>query len=259
MRGVCRVETNQNDAESAEAQQLLRSNGWLDFEIALHRATRARTTDTRDRDEFPGRPQRIAVEPERNWPTQPLSALQERRRTHREFAHQPVRLDALFDVVVPAFITSSGRAAIALPGAVAAVGLTILVDRVAGLDSGVYVLDPPACALTEVRRGPFPSFSRCVDLSDVDDPAVVLVLTIDMMVRRKYLNAYELALLEAGQLLQNLALTAASVGLGACVLGSVFDEPYWNATNVLAVARTSLAHGTPLVAMALGHVRPDAC
>jgi Nitroreductase family len=232
--------------------RLLRAEGWLDFEIAVHRVTRSATATPLDAPGADGR--QVAGRRPVRWPTEPLPVLQERRRSQRDLGAGPLFVEDLLDVVVPSFLTPDGRPAFARPGATSAISTTALVCNVDGLAQGVYAVSPAAGTLTCLRRAPFEQVSACVDLSDVTGPAAVLMLCVHLARRRQYANAYELALLEAGQLLQNLALAAAGAGIDTCVLGSVFDEPFW---SVVAEPHDSpaqtLRHGAPLVAMALGY------
>lgn len=232
--------------------QLLRSAGWLDFEIAIHRAVRSTEPIPLGAANVDGQQVAGGRRPVR-WPTEPLSILQERRRSHRDLGAGSLSLEVLLDIVVPSFVTRGGRPAFAQPGGASAISVTALVRNVDGLAQGVYAISPAAGTLTCLRSASFEQVSACVDLSDVTGPAVVLILCLHLERRRKYANAYELTLLEAGQLLQNVALVAAGAGVGACVLGSVFDEPFW---AVVADQKDdpaeTLKHGAPLVAMALG-------
>ena len=91
-------------------------------------------------------------------------------------------------------------------------------------------------------------------MTDVSEPAVVLLLCLHLHRRSQYVNAYELGFLEAGQLLQNLSLVAASVGIGACILGSVFDEHFRSALADCQGGPAAVRQqGVPIVAVALGH------
>jgi SagB-type dehydrogenase family enzyme len=56
--------------------------------------------------------------------------------------------------------------------------------------------------------------------------AVIAMIAADVTLRaRTYRNAYKLALLEAGHLLQNMSLVATHVGLGSCEYGEVAEDP----------------------------------
>jgi hypothetical protein len=190
------------------------------------------------------------------WPPESLPELQERRRSQRTLDAGALSVEDVLDVVVPSLLTPGGRPAFARPANVGAVSVTALVRDITGIAQGVYTVSPTTGTLTCVCEAPFEQVSACVDLSDLTSPAVVLMLCVHMPRRRQYANAYELALLEAGQLLQNLALVAASAGIGACALGSVFDEPFLSLFAVTpGDSMTVLRYGAPLVAMALGRAR----
>ena len=113
-------------AAADRAGQSMRAEGWLDFEVAIHRASRAaapvRTTGLASAD-LPEAPSRTL-----NWPEQPLSRLLEQRRSTRAFTSAPLTTDQVLDVVVPSFRTRSGRPACAIPGSAPIVTATVLAD-----------------------------------------------------------------------------------------------------------------------------------
>ena len=134
----------------------------------------------------------------------------------------------------------------------------MLADRIirpdrSSLPAGVYEVSAEPPALTCLRQVPFGQLKMCADMADVSSPAVVVLLCLNPLKRRQYINTYELGLLEAGELLQNMALVATSAGLGSCVLGSVFDEPFWSVIDGHSdVSATVRAYGAPVTAIALG-------
>lgn len=194
-----------------------------------------------------------------NWPTQSLTALQDQRWSCRDFAPLPLTADQLLNVIVPAFQTPAGRPACAIPGAIPSVTVTVLVNRVdcadgISLEQGIYNVPTQLRTLKLLRSAPFEQVGHCVDMTDVSEPAAVLLLCLHLHRRPQYVNAYELGLLEAGQLLQNLSLAATSVGIGACILGSVFDTDFWSSIADSQDQRATIRqHGIPIVAIALGH------
>ena len=121
------------------------------------------------------------------------------------------------------------------------------------LPAGIYGASAEPPALTCLRQVPFGQLAMCADMADVSSPAVVVLLCLNPLKRRQYVNTYELGLLEAGELLQNIALVATSTGLGSCVLGSVFDEPFWSLIDGHSdLTATVRAYGAPVTAVALG-------
>lgn len=184
------------------------------------------------------------------WPAGSFTELTERRRSTRSFSSKALSVDDVISVVIPAFRTPSGRPACAIPGSTPSIDPTLLIANVTGpggtaLREGAYRISIEDGHLVCVHELPFEPLVHCVDASDVSAPAAVLLLTLDLRKRRHYSNAYELGLLEAGQIVQNVSLSAAGRGVGACILGSVSDGPFWTAT--------SKRDCRPLVAVALGH------
>jgi hypothetical protein len=241
---------------SGEGESVLRSAGWLDREIAMHRAPRSGR-----RLGHIGQPSdasAVSASRPTRWPTVELTELLERRRSCRSFAPCALSVDDVFDIVVPAVRTMSGRPAYAVPAATPSIGVTVLVNRVTrpgggDIVPGAYALSCDTRTMRCLGEASFERVGACVDLADVREPALVLVLCLHLHRRRQYVNAYELGLLEAGQLLQNIALVAAGVGVGCCVLGSVFDEPLWSVeagTDDMGAALRR--QGAPVVAVALG-------
>lgn len=194
-----------------------------------------------------------------NWPTESWTTLQEQRWSCRDFTPRPLTTDCLLDMIVPAFQTPSGRPAYAIPGAIPSITVTVLANRVdcpAGisLEQGIYNVSVQLRTLSCLRLAPFKQVSHCVDMTDVSEPAAVLLLCLHLTRRSQYVNAYELGFLEAGQLLQNLSLAAASMGIGACILGSVIDKTFRSALADCQGNPASVRqHGVPIVAIALGH------
>ncbi|MEV3985338.1 hypothetical protein [Nonomuraea sp. NPDC049758] len=235
-------------------RDVMRECGWREAEIRLHRVVRAGPILS------PGSPAAIsyqgAAATRRMMAgfTEVISA----RGSHRLFGAQPVLLGELLHVMRTAMMTSARRPAYALPGGVRAVEPLLLVDRVVddigrSLPEGVYSIDADRRLANCELKMPFAEAARTVDTYDVRDPAVLVLLCLHLERYRHYDNAYELGLLEAGELLHSLALSCAQTGLGACVLGSVFDEPLWSVLAPLQELKTTIKkYGAPLAAVAVG-------
>jgi SagB-type dehydrogenase family enzyme len=81
----------------------------------------------------------------------------------------------------------------------------------------------------------------------VERAAFVIVLTAEITrARSHYVNRYQLALMEAGHLAQNILLVAEALDLAACELGAIHEDP------LLELLGTPDEHRVPLVAIAIG-------
>lgn len=139
------------------------------------------------------------------------------RRSKRRFQDQPVPLAAL----------SSILADMAQPAQLSnAIGINLVVKRVAGLEPGVYRYLPQH-ALLRVRSGEFAAQAQAAALAQdvIGDAAVVLVLsgrreTIFAAGARGYRHAF----LEAGMLSERWLLGAVARNLAACPVGAFYDD-----------------------------------
>jgi len=242
-------------------EHVLRSVGWLDFEIGTHRATRAApplevsNTEAHPRTEYRSKPP--------SPPGKTLADLLDQRRSHRSFSARAMSVAELCTVVAPAFTSPAGRPSCAVPGAIRTISALAIVNNMVDNDRapvppGLYEICPEPFALTTIRALPFSEAAASVDTADISQPAAILLLCLRARSPRRYLNAYELSLLEAGQILQNIALTATSAEIGSCVLGSVFDEPLLSITaSGVHPQEAARRHGVPIAAVAIGHIPND--
>lgn len=139
------------------------------------------------------------------------------RRSKRRFLAEPVPLATL----------SSMLADMALPPQLSsAIRINLVVNRVAGLQPGVYRYLPQH-ALVRVRDGEFASAAQSAALSQdvIGDAAVVLVLSAE---RERMLaqgaRGYRHGYLEAGMIGERWLLGAVARGLAACPVGAFYDD-----------------------------------
>lgn len=245
-----------NGMDGSSVDRMLRSVEWRSSEIALHRAVRSAGAVIGAH--VPERTTSFSASRQPYAPTATLGAVLESRHSCRDFSGEPVLLDELFDVLASALRTSGGRPASAVPGGVPAVSTKLIVNRVLlpggdALRQGIYELELDCPSITCVSEVSFAKLGAVIDMTDIVDPPVAVLFCLHIDTRRRYDNAYELGLLEIGQLIQNIALVATAKGWGSCALGSVFDEPFWTAVSPGGVTReTVLAHGAPIVSVAIG-------
>ncbi len=113
-------------------------------------------------------------------------------------------------------------------GALYPIETYLIVNRVTGIESGVYHYNITKHALEEVRLGDF-SFTiaeAALGQYMCAECAVVFAWTaIFQRCKWKYKQrAYRYIYLDAGHIAQNLALAAVSLNIGTCQIGALFDD-----------------------------------
>jgi SagB-type dehydrogenase family enzyme len=153
----------------------------------------------------------------------------EQRRSLREYADRAMTAEELAWVIHAATgITSTqGYRAAPSAGALFPVETYVAVNRVEGIDPGVYHVDVRAQALEPVRRGSAAGDLMVAGLGQgfLREAPVVLVLTgVFQRSRWKYrARHYRYVCWEGGHVAQNLYLAAEAAGLGACMVGAFLD------------------------------------
>ncbi|KJL23703.1 hypothetical protein RN50_01043 [Microbacterium foliorum] len=108
---------------------------------------------------------------------------------------------------------------VAQAGGVGGVKVHAMLSRQDGVtESFVYEADNGVLVPASVGEG---TLLRCVDTSDVNRVPALIVLAIDLVARRGYRNAYDLSLIEVGQVYQRLEDNARHLGLRVCAMGAV--------------------------------------
>ena len=153
----------------------------------------------------------------------------EQRRSLREYADRAMTAEELAWVIRAATgITSTqGYRAAPSAGALYPVETYVAVNRVEGIDPGVYHVDVRAQALEPVRRGSAAGDLMVAGLGQgfLREAPVVLVLTgVFQRSRWKYrARHYRYVCWEGGHVAQNVYLAAEAAGLGACMVGAFLD------------------------------------
>lgn len=154
----------------------------------------------------------------------------QRRRSTREYAGT-LPLDDLSALLRHAGALrggSSDRRTAPSSGALYPIEVYPVVNRVDGLDPGVYHYDVRGHGLSLVRPGDAGGdvMRFGLDQDFLATANVVFVLTlIYQRMRFKYRDrSYRYGLLEAGHVGQNIYLTATAMGLGACAVGAFHDD-----------------------------------
>ena len=103
-----------------------------------------------------------------------------------------------------------------------------VIHDVSGLNCGIWYYHPPTDQWTLLRPGDYRALSQhvCLDQARCGNAAALCLMTANLQVIMEGAgpDAYRLAQLEAGIVGQRLALAACASGIGACGIGSFYDE-----------------------------------
>jgi SagB-type dehydrogenase family enzyme len=155
-----------------------------------------------------------------------------RRRSIRHFAPEPLELEKLSFLLWASTgvrRVERGHSFRTAPsaGALYPIETYLAVDNVAGLAKGIYHYAIREHELEEIRPG---DFGHDVTMAALNqkmclDAAVVFIWTaVFQRSKWKYeQRAYRYIYMDAGHVGGNLALAAASIGLGTCQIGALFD------------------------------------
>jgi SagB-type dehydrogenase family enzyme len=165
----------------------------------------------------------------------PLGDALARRRSVRSFAATPLGLPELAAIVRAGYGVTGRLKTEGEPqpvrsapsgGALYPLELSVAVQRVDGLEPGLYHFDPLDDALEVAVLG-CPGMAATTPFVEAAGTAaaVVIVSAVFWRSRFKYgLRGYRFVLLEAGHVAQNVLLAATSLGLGAVALGGFYDR-----------------------------------
>lgn len=153
------------------------------------------------------------------------------RRTHRSYGPGPVTLEQVSQLLWAAQgITGKDMRLRAVPsaGALHPFELFLVVNRVAGLEPGLYHYLVPAGSLELLRRGELgEALARAALDQDMMARAalnVALAAVVERATWRYHERAWRYMYLDAGHIVQNLALAATAMGLGLCPIGAYYDD-----------------------------------
>ncbi len=154
------------------------------------------------------------------------------RRSTRRFSGAPLGLEALARLLFFTYGRTDPRGlfrAVPSGGALYPLELYVLALRVEGLEPGVYHYGVGAGELDVVRPGVGLAELKAVinwQGVDIDNACLALIFGASFLrTTEKYRDrGYRMVLMEAGEAAQNLGLLAASMGLGACLLGGFNDD-----------------------------------
>jgi SagB-type dehydrogenase family enzyme len=146
------------------------------------------------------------------------------RRSVRSFKAQPLTLNEVSQLLWAAQgMTGAPYRTAPSAGALYPLEIYVAVGNVEGLDAGVYHYNPPAHALSVVRKGDvLRSLSRAAYWQDHAGAGAIAIVFSAVYERttRKYRElGIRFAHMEAGHAAQNVYLQAEALGLGTVVVG----------------------------------------
>ncbi len=179
------------------------------------------------------RAEKIKLGPPQRKGGAPLWETIDRRRSCRAFGEQSLSRDKLPQLlwaaqgVTKTFKDFELRAAPSA-GALYPIETYLVIQNVDDIESGVYHYDVRQHELELLRRGDFrdETANAALNQSFLAEANVVFIWTaIFERAKWKYKErAYRYIYLDTGQIAQNLALAAVSLGLGSCQIGALYDD-----------------------------------
>lgn len=162
-------------------------------------------------------------------PAMSVSQALEQRRSLRDYADRAMTPEELAWVIHAATGITSAQGLRTAPSAGALYPLETYaaVNRVAGIDPGVYHVDVRAQALEPVRSGSVAGDLMVAGLGQDflrTAPVVIILTGLFQRSRWKYRERhYRYVCWEGGHVTQNVYLAAEAAGLGACMVGAFLD------------------------------------
>jgi SagB-type dehydrogenase family enzyme len=168
-------------------------------------------------------------------PSQTLPAVEalKKRKSIRSFLPKPLSITDLSFLLWAATgvqRTEQGYEFRTVPsaGALYPIETYLIANNVEGLEKALYHYDIQEHALEELKAGSFgEKMARAALGQKMLAAAPVVLVWTAVFARSKWKyaqRAYRYVYLEAGHIAENLALSAASVGLGSCQIGAFFDD-----------------------------------
>jgi SagB-type dehydrogenase family enzyme len=155
------------------------------------------------------------------------------RRSRRNFAYDPLKQEELSQLLWAASGITAQAHGLPLRTVPSAGGLYpietyVAVNRVHGMEPGIYHYYPPENSLELLREG---DYSNAIAHAALDQKmasaasAVFIWTAVVERARWKYRQrAFRYIYMDAGHIGQNVALAAEGLGLGCCAVGALYDD-----------------------------------
>ena len=180
----------------------------------------------------------------------PLVEIVKNRRSCRSFSEQPLSFDQIGGLCFVAY--NLNYHAVPSGGALYPLKIYVLIEKDQdGIPEGYYEYDPENDSLILFNQNvDKEQLKYCFNQETMPfGSSVQIIIAVDFSRQsHKYANrCYRLALIEAGQVAQNISLFCEESGLGSCELGGVLDEPLMQELDLLEEKIY------PLLAIAVGY------
>lgn len=113
-------------------------------------------------------------------------------------------------------------------GALYPIETYVVVNRINGIEPGIYHYEIESHTLAQLKKGYFgrAAARAAMDQGMVERASAVFIWSaVFERSKRKYRDrAYRYVYLDAGHIAQNLALAAVALGLGSCQIGALYDD-----------------------------------
>jgi len=155
------------------------------------------------------------------------------RRSVRAYTRDSISLEALSQILwatqgITASIGDHRLRTVPSAGALYPIETYLLINRVAGLEPGLYHYDVESHQLDILKLGDYSREVRAgaLDQQIAERASVVFIWSaIFQRSKWKYLQrAYRYIFLDAAHIAQNLALAVEGLGLGSCQIGAIYDD-----------------------------------
>lgn len=173
----------------------------------------------------------------------------QQRRSIRDYTPAPLALKELSNLLwATQGITekdfSSWYRTVPSAGALHPIDTYLVVNRVEGLDPGVYFLNVTDFSLGVKNKGDFSlQIARAALEQDIAREAAVVFVWVAVIhrSRQKYRQrAYRYIYLDCGHIAQNLYLAATAMGLGCCGIAAFFDDEVNNLIEADGLEETAI-------------------
>ena len=157
----------------------------------------------------------------------------QQRRSIRDYTPAPLTLKELSNLLwatqgITAKAFSPWYRTVPSAGALHPIDTYLVVNRVEGLDPGVYFLNVTDFSLEMKNKGDFSlQIAQAALEQDIAREAAVVFVWVAVIhrSRQKYRQrAYRYIYLDCGHIAQNLYLAATAMGLGCCAIAAFFDD-----------------------------------
>lgn len=165
-------------------------------------------------------------------PSLPLGEAIGRRRSIRRFSNTPLSFEHVSFLLwaMNGLRDRQGHRTVPSAGACYSLDVTLIANRVEGLEAGMYDHDPVGMRLVARRPGQWgrQTADACLgqDMGALAGAVFVMSAEFARTTERYGDRGYRYVYLDAGHMGQNLLLAATALGLGACPIGAFSDDMF---------------------------------